>query len=315
MTATQIVQGFLDASASFDGNHAVARAYLTEEASVAWNPSAGVQVYEGSPTVTETGRLITVSAPRAGSISSIGRFEIAEPGEELRERFTVVRVDGEYRIARVPAGLVLSNADVDRAFRSYAVYFFNPGFTTLVPDARLIPVIGPALPTTLVTRLIEGPNDWLRPAVRTGFPSGVTLTIDAVPVDGGVATVDLTAAVRLADDRTLQALSQQLVWTLKQLPEVSSVLITSEGVPVSVPGVASPQPRDSWPLVDPSGIQCSGLSLLRWVCADSSLKAVWRCQEVRACRPLLCRASPCPRALLAWRVSMKKETSLSRACP
>lgn len=255
MTATQIVQGFLDASASFDGDHAVARSYLTEEASRSWNPNAGVQVYEGSPSLTETGRLVTMTGTQAGTISAIGRFDIADPGTELRERFSVVRVDGEIRISRVPPGLVLSNADVDRAFRSYAVYFFNPAFSTLVPDARLIPVIGPALATTLVRRLVDGPNDWLRPAVRTGFPDGVTLTLDSVPIDAGVATVDLTAAVRLADDRALQALSQQLVWTLRQLPEVTSVLITSEGVPVSVPGAPTPQPRDAWPLVDPSGVQ------------------------------------------------------------
>ena len=134
------------------------------------------------------------------------------------------------------------------------MYFFNPSFQTLVPDARLIPVIGPALGTTLIQRLIEGPNDWLRPAVRTGFPGGVTLAVDAVPIENGIARVNLNASVALANDAARVALSQQIVWTLRQLPKVQFVDITVNGAPFSVPGTSSPQSRDSWPNVDPGGL-------------------------------------------------------------
>ena len=44
MSETEVVQGFLDASASFDGDHAVAREYLTPEASSRWNTNAGVKI-------------------------------------------------------------------------------------------------------------------------------------------------------------------------------------------------------------------------------------------------------------------------------
>ncbi len=254
MTATQIVQGFLEASASFDGDHAVAREYLTPEASARWDSSSQVVVYEGTPALSESGPRVQVRATQVGRIAANGRYDVDAPGTEATATFLIVETDRGLRIDGLPSGLLLSQTDVDRAFRSYALYFFNPTFEILVPDARMVPVVGPGLATTLVRRLLDGPNDWLRPAVRTGFPDGVDLNIDAILVDGGVARVDLNASVQLADDSARRALSQQLVWTLRQLPEVQAVDITAAGQPFFVPGVGNPQSRDAWPNVDPAGL-------------------------------------------------------------
>ncbi|MGA0208647.1 MAG: LpqB family beta-propeller domain-containing protein [Candidatus Nanopelagicales bacterium] len=254
MTATQIVQGFLEASASFDGNHAVAREYLTPEASAGWDSSSQVVVYEGAPSLTESGQSVQVRATQVGRIGANGRYEVDPPGTEVTATFGISQTDNGLRIDRLPNGLLLSQTDVDRAFRSYALYFFNPTFQTLVPDARMLPVVGPGLATTLVRRLLEGPNEWLSPAVRTGFPEGVDLNIDAVLVDGGIASVDLSPSAQLADDSSRQALSQQLVWTLRQLPDVQAVDITIAGQPFFVPGVGNPQSRDAWPEVDPAAL-------------------------------------------------------------
>ncbi len=254
MSAVEVVQGFLDASASFDGDHAVARQFLTDAASATWDTNAGVRVYEASSTLTELGRTVVMTAVEAGRIATNGRYEVDAPGTELRETFAVVKVDGEWRIDDVPEGLLLTQTDVDRAFRSFAIYFFNPTFDTLVPDPRMIPVVGSGLATTLIRRLVAGPSEWLQPAVRTGFPDGVRLNIDAVPIESGIARVDLTPNARAADDRTRQALSQQIVWTLRQLPDVQAVDLTSGGQPLLVPGAPSPQPRDAWPAVDPNGL-------------------------------------------------------------
>jgi hypothetical protein len=254
MSPTQVVQGFLDASASFDGDHSVARQYLTPAASTGWETGAGVSVYDGAAALSEQGSSVLLTAAESGRIGSNGRYEVAGPAAELSRTFGLVRIDDEWRIAELPQGLLLSQSDVDRAFRSFAVYFFNPGFSTLVPDPRMVPVIGPGLATTLIRGLVAGPSDWLQPAVRTGFPAGVKLNIDAVPVESGVARVDLTANARQADDETRQALSQQIVWTLRQLPDIQSVEISAGGQPLLVPGAPSPQPRDAWPAVDPSGL-------------------------------------------------------------
>lgn len=254
MTPTEVVQGFLDASASFDGDHAVARQFLTPSASLTWDTNAGVRVYEATSSLNELGRTVVMTATETGRIATNGRYEVDGPGTDLREGFQLLKSDGEWRIDDLPEGLLLSQTDVDRAFRSFAVYFFNPTFDTLVPDPRMIPVVGSGLATTLIRRLVAGPSEWLLPAVRTGFPDGVRLNIDAVPIESGVARVDLTPNARAADDQTRQALSQQIVWTLRQLPDVQAVDITAGGQPLLVPGVPAPQPRDAWPAVDPNGL-------------------------------------------------------------
>ncbi len=254
MTPTQIVQGFLDASASFDGDHAVAREYLTGSANSRWLPGLEVSVYDGAAVVTSSGSSVTLTASQTGRIDEIGRYVVASPGQDLRGSFQLVRDGTQWRIDRLPQGLLLSASDVDRAYRSFAVYFFNPSFSALVPDARMIPVLGPGQGTTLVRYLLDGPSDWLAPAVRTGFPDGVGLNIESVPIDGGVARVDLKSSVLLADDATREALSQQLVWTLGQLSDVTSVEITAGGKQLVVPGVSSPQPVDAWPKVNPDAL-------------------------------------------------------------
>jgi len=254
MTPTQIVQGFLDASASFDGDHAVAREYLTGSANSRWRPGLQVSVYDGAAVVTSSGSLVTLTASQTGRIDEIGRYVVASPGQDVRGSFQLVRDGTQWRIDRLPQGLLLSASDVDRAYRSFAVYFFNPSFSALVPDARMIPVLGPGQGTTLVRYLLDGPSAWLAPAVRTGFPDGVGLNIESVPIDGGVARVDLKSSVLLADDGTREALSQQLVWTLGQLSDVTSVEITAGGQQLVVPGVSSPQPVDAWPKVNPDAL-------------------------------------------------------------
>ena len=254
MTVPQIVRGFIDASASFDGDHAVARQYLTEQASERWSPSTGVRVYEGVGEITERVDEATFSAAEAGRISALGRFDVAERQATMSVSFGLVRQDGEWRIDAPPQGLLLSRSDVDRAFRSQSVYFFNPQFTTLVPDPRMVPVLDAAQATSLVRLLLAGPSEWLAPAVRTGFPASVRLNVDSVPVEAGVATVDLTAAAVSVSDSVRQAMSQQLVWTLRQVPGIDAVRITAAGVPWPVPNVGTPQPISAWPAVSPNRI-------------------------------------------------------------
>jgi len=252
MTQQQVVQGFIDASASFDGDHAVARQYLTSAGSAAWDTSAGVQIYQSALTLTDSGSTVRALGSKTGSISSIGRFTLAEPGTSVEEPFPLVKVNGEWRIDEVPPGLLLSQSDVDRSFRSYPVYFFNPGFESLVPDPRMVPLSAAGTATTLVRALLGGPSEWLQPSVRTSFPAGVRLSIDAVPIEGGVAHVDLSANALAADDTTRQAMSRQLLWTLSRLPEVLFVDVTAAGQPFVVPGVGNPTPRGAWPAWNPN---------------------------------------------------------------
>lgn len=254
MSPMQVVQGFLDASASFDADHAVARQYLTARANQAWDTAAGVTVYEGVGALTGFDRDVSFTATLAGRISESGHYSVEDSGLQESLRFGLVRQEGQWRIDRLPQGLLLSLFDVDRAFRSLAVYFFDPSFQTLVPDARMIPVIGSAQATTLVRDLVDGPSQWLQPAVRTGFPPGVELAIESVPIEGGIAKVVLSANAALMGDSSRRAISQQLTWTLGQVMGVSAVEVMAGSLPLEVPGVGSVQPVGAWRQVDPASM-------------------------------------------------------------
>lgn len=254
MTPEQVVRGFLDASASFDGDQRVAREYLTTNASLRWLPSAGVAVYEGEAALEGTGAVLTLNAPRAGDIDDEGTYVAAAPDATLTETFALVLDGGEWRIDDAPPGLVLSAADVRRAYRALSVYFFDPSYGTLVPDARMVPVLGSGVATSLVRMLLAGPSSWLEPAVRTAIPSGLSLALATVPIEAGVARVGFSSAAADLDERTRQLVSQQVVWTLRQMPDVLAVEFTAGGLPWPVVGVPSPQPRDAWPTADPTGL-------------------------------------------------------------
>ena len=261
MTAVQVVQGFLDASAAAEADHAVARDYLTSEAAARWLPDAGVQVFKGTPELTLTGTNVLFSAPLVGKISEKGNYTITQGANTLSAKFSLVREEGQWRIDQLPQGLELSVVDMQRAYRSLSVFYFNPQLNTLVPDSRMIAVPGNGLATGLIEALLAGPNEWLAPAVRNAFALGVGLNFRNVPIENGVARVDLTADAGLATDETRRQMAQQIVWTMRQVPEVRAVAITAGGQIFSIPGVPYPIPRDQWPQIDPSGLE-SGASAI-----------------------------------------------------
>ena len=214
-----------------------------------------MRVYKGAPDLVQNGSTVRLSAPQAGTISERGTYEIANPDATLNAVFSLERQDDEWRIAELPQGLELSTTDVSRAFRPMSVYYFNPQYSTLVPDARMIPVPGNGLATGLVKALLIGPDPWLAPAVKTAFPLGVGLNFNVVPVNSGVAHVDLTADALFAPDGQRLQMAQQIVWSLRQLPDVSAVSITAGGQQLAISGVPYPIPRDEWPTIDPSGLE------------------------------------------------------------
>ena len=259
---TEIVRGFLEASASFQDDYAVARLFLSADAVAKWNPSLQTRVYEASTVrIQPVGtNIVSVVAPQVGSIDRAGSYTVAEPGAVLEQEFKLVRESGNWRISTPPLGLLLSRGDVDRGYRTYSAFFLDPQFRTLVPDPITVPSTGSGAATTLIRRLVAGPTEWLAPAVRTAFPNGATLTVDSVPIDNGIAEVNLDAQVLASDERTRSALSAQIVWTLRQIPEVVGVRIRAGGVPLPVPGQPPVQSRDAWPEYDPDAIASNATS-------------------------------------------------------
>ncbi len=255
MSPTQVVNGFLEASASFEGDHEVAREYLAPERRTDWDPGLGVVVYDaGESVLTEEGEATrTLTGPQVASISERREYTPAPANAVATARFVLRQVGSEWRIAELPQGLLLTELDVERAFRPFDLYFLDPSGSILVPNQVVVPE-RTGISATLVAELLRGPTDWLAPAVVTAFPEGANLAVDSVPVEDGIALVDLTSEVLEANARERQALSAQLVWTLRQLPDVTGVRITVQGVPLQVPGATTVQTRETWERFDPNGL-------------------------------------------------------------
>jgi hypothetical protein len=255
-SAVEVVRGFLRAAASFDDDHAVARTYLEGPSATAWHP-AGAVVYGDGPqpqlavvSATPTSAVISFSAPRVADISADGTWAPAAAGAVLRDRFTLVKRNGEWRISAPPERLRLTPGDIERSFRAVSVFFLSPSRDLVVPDHRYLPVERRALSTALVRALLGGPSRAVDASVRTAFPAGTKL-IGTAPVVNGVVTVDLSRAVLDADARGLVELSAQLVWTLRELgAEFTDLRLLAEGAPLKVAGASATQRASSWPQFD-----------------------------------------------------------------
>ena len=126
-----------------------------------------------------------------------GYLKPVEPAEQEKVDFRLEQVIDsagipQWRIIDPPPGVLISDSDLRRAYRPHQVYRAALRSGVLVPDGRLLPVIGPSLPTALAERVLAGPASWLAPGLRAGAPEGTELALGAVPVTDGVALVELT---------------------------------------------------------------------------------------------------------------------------
>jgi hypothetical protein len=252
-----IVRGFLQAGADFVNDHAIARLYLAPAARQQWKPNIGTAVYdrsEGPFSVEPTGDgRVALVAAQVARIDGQGHYTRTPSGTRLTRSFPMTRVDGEWRIAALDNGLVLTRSDVQETFRQLNLYFLAPSRRVLVPDTVFLPAV-PGLSTALVSRLLAGPTEELASATTTGFPRGSSLAVSSVPLRDGIAQVNLDASVGRADDDARALMSAQLVWTLKQLPEFRGLQISIEGVDLGVPGQDEVQSSDAWSAYDPAGL-------------------------------------------------------------
>ncbi|WP_022905941.1 LpqB family beta-propeller domain-containing protein, partial [Curtobacterium sp. B18] len=100
--------------------------------------------------------------------------------------------------------------------------------------------------------------DWLKGAVVSAFPEGTQLSLNAVTVESGTALVDLSSDALGASSEAKARMREQLTKSLASVAAVSSVDITVEGGPFSIPdtgGVDAQQNPDvdARPLVDEDG--------------------------------------------------------------
>ena len=262
---SEIVHGFLRALVNSDGDYEIARSYLTRRAASSWKSGEGVTTYDDSgvdirdTSAGTNSRTLQFRAPWVGDID--GRGNYAPHSGPVRSTFGLVKQSGQWRIDHLDDGVLLSALDAQRTFRPALVYYLNRSGTTLVPEQVLLRPTAQSVTTALVRALLVGPGKWLAPSVRTGFPSGTDL-LGNVPVDSnGVAEVNLSNVVHQASSGQLKALSAQIVWTLRQVNEISVVRLLADGSALAVPGVPINQPIRSWASYNPSAPPSSSVAV------------------------------------------------------
>lgn len=254
MTPDEVVSGFLRAVVNGDGDYAIARSYLTTPAARGWDPDRSITMYDG-PKTTSAGtgatRSVRIQAVRTGVIDERGDFDPTRGS--IDDVVGLARVDGQWRIDRLPPGVLLSTLDAQRSIRLARVYYPNRAGTALVPEQTFVRTTQAGFATALIRTLLAGPGRWLAPAVSAAAPAGTTL-VGNVPVVDSEADVNLSPSARQATTAQLEHLSAAIVWTLHQVPDVQTVRLFIDGTPLSLPKVGAAQSAGEWLQYDPTGL-------------------------------------------------------------
>ncbi|WP_430295621.1 LpqB family beta-propeller domain-containing protein [Sinomonas sp. B1-1] len=223
-----VIEGFFNAGSGYQNDFTVARQFLAPAQAVTWKPSQRTLVYRGSAAVVPTGRENEYSYEMdlAYSVDSQGISTPFPPGTKEHLDVTVSSVDGQWRLSKLPDGTAIPEETFKVLYKSFPLYFFDPGFSTLVPDVRWF-IDNSGVAKSLVSALIAGPAPYLRSAVATSFPQGVRLERESVPIVDNTAQVDLTSEVRDASFTDRQRMHAQLVRTFSGISSVVGVTLRS----------------------------------------------------------------------------------------
>jgi Lipoprotein LpqB beta-propeller domain/Sporulation and spore germination len=241
-TPDQIVRGFIraGAGAGFDDDHAIARSFLTLNVKDDWQPDSGVEVYSDQiPLKIEllTASIVRVTASIVAEVDSAGRYREMPGGTLAHATFALQKLDVGWRISlpQKGFGLWLSASDLDRIYQPFTIAYVSIAARTIVGDRRWFPITS-GLATTLARAQLAPVPSYLGGAVQTGVPTGTVLAVDAVPIQSGLAVVDLSGAALSADPDLRRAMWAQFVTTLMQVPLVTEVSLEVQGARLNLPG-------------------------------------------------------------------------------
>jgi hypothetical protein len=228
----QIVRGFLEATTSDEAVFSTAKEYLTRRSGARWDPFASTSVVTGGPTPGNarrdtaggSGFTVQVTGTRVANVDH--RHSYSPAAGDYSEGFHLSKEGGEWRIDRLPDGLVLGESDFQRIYRPINTYYYaelgpdaasiTGGHDVLVADPvflrrRIDPV------TATVEALLDGPTDWTAPVVRSSFPAGSRLvpgqhlSLD----DSGVLNVRLDARGAGVSERRCVRMASQMLHTVQ----------------------------------------------------------------------------------------------------
>ncbi len=222
-TPQQIVEGFIAAGSGPSGNWDTARQFLAPSLKEVWKPSASVVVYNpGQRSLDEVAEdEFTLSVTPVGTVDETGA--LSNDTGVISLSFTLARQsDGQWRITQAPDGIVLDSNRFRFVYGSYALQFWDPTWTYLIPDTRWFPKLYAA--TNIAEALVDGvPSPWLAGSVVTSFTDGARLAQQAVSLRSQIAEVPLQEGARALDRSVLDRMQTQLVESLRSVVGIVGV--------------------------------------------------------------------------------------------
>ena len=119
MSASRIVEGYLQAMADPTSDYEVARQYLSSSVRGQWAPRRATVVYDGW--VEAAGDGLELRGTTRGTVDAVGRFTVSR--ESLTHDFGLVQEAGEWRVSASPEGVLLSSYIFARSYNLARSYF------------------------------------------------------------------------------------------------------------------------------------------------------------------------------------------------
>lgn len=258
-TQEEVILGFLAAAISPNDDFSIAREYLAGSAASTWDPDERVIVRSGAqPEVSLTGETTASAQLTAQSeVSSGGALQLTDGNRTLE--FELAQVDGEWRIAQAPDGIVLSAYYFDQLFRAHTLHWLTQDGTRAVPELRWFERTATTLPERIIDALLAGPSTWLSPGVSTAGAVEAS-RVGPPRVEGTTMTVTLDIAqVEQLGSGSLQSLAVQLALSLRDIG-VREVHVEVENLAGFVASSADADPIDEGD-VDPRPLVLEGAAL------------------------------------------------------
>ncbi|HVH21078.1 MAG TPA: LpqB family beta-propeller domain-containing protein [Pseudonocardia sp.] len=235
-----LVRDFVFASGSSADRHGGARRFLAP-AAADWDDAASLTVLGGQfDTVPAPGAsdpasgttTIRIRGTALGRITASGAFEPAQSVFSMD--VTVVRVDGQWRISRLPDGTVVPLSILRDSYRTVRTWFVDPARRLVVADLRYLPSVpARAQAARALELLLAGPSGALQGAAASQLPPGAKLRSNVTMSSDGALIVDLTQVGDL-DPTARELLAAQVVLSLAEV-NVSRVRLLVDGEPL-LPG-------------------------------------------------------------------------------
>ncbi|HMT49370.1 LpqB family beta-propeller domain-containing protein [Dietzia sp. UBA5065] len=244
-----LVRDFLKAAAIADQRHAAARQFLTPDAARTWDDSAETIIVLRADLSAQGGRSAdraeyTLRAEKVGSLDPGGIFR--EDVGQLEVTIGLERQDGQWRIDRLPPGVVIERTEFFSTYAQRDLFFLSGTGESLVADPRWTAADRSDLGYSLVNLLATGPRPGIAASVLSRIPSSVSVRPDegdGVSEGPAGTTIDFTGLPVLSTQATTQ-FAAQVVWTLARADVPGPYRLERDGAPLDE------RYRDGWTTED-----------------------------------------------------------------